>query len=69
MECTFRQEIPKIFQFLMVRLKENIKHICLPAIERFQFLMVRLKAKGRHMVIVKKTEFQFLMVRLKVELL
>ncbi len=55
-----------IFQFLMVRLKEEILKLAELDKKKFQFLMVRLKEKSRYIALLCEYEFQFLMVRLKV---
>ena len=56
--------LKKLFQFLMVRLKEVISAFQ-KEIRRFQFLMVRLKENRKTLAFID-TMFQFLMVRLKV---
>ena len=54
-----------MFQFLMVRLKAQIKNISDVCVRKFQFLMVRLK-DSIESNITPIYSFQFLMVRLKV---
>ena len=58
------QEVLKLFQFLMVRLKDS-GHTQQGERKTFQFLMVRLKVSIRS-VAQSEFIFQFLMVRLKV---
>ena len=54
-----------LFQFLMVRLKDNSRTTPIQQATRFQFLMVRLKAICMRTADNKILKFQFLMVRLK----
>ena len=53
------------FQFLMVRLKENMETIGIITLILFQFLMVRLKDCQISTTALERYLFQFLMVRLK----
>jgi len=55
----------QIFQFLMVRLKDDLRIGSVVRLLKFQFLMVRLKVILFWLKNKGKRLFQFLMVRLK----